>query len=98
GIRDIVSSANTTDVSTRTDGVSVCAQSSTSCKGIYWFGNAQSTRATGLISAAIAAYARIAGPGNVATTDGPLAGMTWAQIAQGITNALAANQSTRATL
>jgi hypothetical protein len=91
----IVSSANVIDVSSRTDGVNVCAGDSTSCKGVYWFGNAQSTYATGLITPAIAAYGQIAGATAVATTSGPLAGMTWMQIAQGITNTLAANQSTR---
>jgi hypothetical protein len=97
GIRYIVNSANIIDLSTRTDGLAVCAAGSTSCKGIFWFGNAQSTRTIGLISPAIATYASTAGLNTVAATSGPLAGMTWAQIAQGITNTLAASQNTRAT-
>jgi WD40 repeat protein len=92
----IVSTANVTNVTSRTDGVNICPGGTAPCKGIYWFGDGQSTRATGLITPAIAAYARIAGPAAIATSSGPLAGMTWEQIAQGITNTLAASQSTRA--
>jgi hypothetical protein len=44
---------------------------------------------------AIAEYAKAnGGHGAIATTSGPLAGMTWQQIAQGIINVYAANQST----
>ena len=52
-----------------------------------------SSYTTGLIAPAIALYAKN-NPGAVATTTGPLANMTWKDIAQGITNTWAASQST----
>jgi hypothetical protein len=90
----LVRTANTIEVSTRNDGVNICPGRAGVCKAVYWFGNARSTYTTGLIAPAIAAYGQTLGSEIVATTSGPLAGMTWAQIAQGITNALAVSQST----
>jgi uncharacterized membrane protein len=62
--------------------------------GIYWpAANNEITYTTGLIAPAIATYAE--GRANdVATTSGPLADLTWREIAQGITNLFAASQST----
>lgn len=90
----LLATANTINVSTRNDGVNICPGTA-SCRGVYWFGNAKSTYATGLVAPAIVAYGAVAGANVLATSSGPLAGMTWGQIAQGITNALAAAQSTR---
>lgn len=90
----LVNTADTIDVSTRNDGVNICPGGSASCQGVYWYGNTESTYATGLVAPAIAAYGMTVGANAVATTSGPLAGMTWGQIAQGITNAVAASQST----
>jgi hypothetical protein len=46
------------------------------------------------VAAALDTYALTKGVGNVATASGPLAGLTWTQVAQGITNAYAAGQAT----
>jgi WD40 repeat protein len=62
---------------------------------VCWYGNANPTFTTGLIAPAIAIYGARVGADVVATTSGALAGMTWGQIAQGITNALAASQNAR---
>lgn len=94
GIAYLLSVANTIDISTRSDGVNICPGRAGSCTGVYWFGNSRSTFTTGLIAPAIAAYGLRVGSDTVATHSGPLAGMTWAQIAQGITNTLAVSQST----
>jgi WD40 repeat protein len=88
----LISTAKTIDVGTRQDGGNICPGGSGSCKGVYWDGKGNSTYTTGLAAPAIAAYGATVGPDAVATTSGPLAGMTWGQIAQGITNALAASQ------
>lgn len=90
----LVSTANITEVSTRNDGVNICPGRAGSCKAVYWFGNAKSTQTTGVIASALAAYGLASGADLVASTTGPLAGMTWGQIANGITNALAFSQST----
>jgi WD40 repeat protein len=90
----LLKDAHITDVSTRDDGINVCPGGESSCKGIAWYDNADSIYTTGFIAPAIAAYAVKQGSAAVATSTGPLAGMTWAQIAQGITNAYAASQST----
>jgi WD40 repeat protein len=89
----LLGAANTFEVSTRKDGSNVCPGQTRSCNAVYWFGNARSAYATGLVAPAVAAYGLTKGPDVVATTTGPLAGMTWAQIAQGITNALAISQN-----
>lgn len=90
----LVSTANILEVSNRNDGVNICPGRAGTCRAIYWFGNARSTYTTGLVAPAIAAYGSTAGSDVVAATSGPLAGMTWGQIAQGITNAFAVSQST----
>ncbi len=89
----LLRTANTIDVSSRGDGVDICPGGTGFCRGVFWYGNAKSAYATGLVAPAIAAYGAKAGSDLVATTTGPLAGMTWVQIAQGITNAFAASQN-----
>jgi hypothetical protein len=94
-INYLLTTATKTTVATRNDGVNICPGGSGSCSGVFW--NAASnedTYTTGLIAPAIALYGATKGAGTVATTTGPLAGMTWGQIAQGITNVFAASQST----
>lgn len=90
----LLSTATTTTVSTRNDGANICPGGG-SCTGVYWYGAGETTYTTGLIAPAIAEYATRfgGGAGAVATTTGPLAGMTWGQIAQGITNTFSAGQS-----
>src|SRR5215471_7157353 len=90
----LLKEAHIADVSTRDDGVNICPGRETSCKGIAWYDNGDSIYTTGFVAPAIAAYGVKQGADAVATGTGPLAGMTWAQIAQGITNAYAASQST----
>jgi hypothetical protein len=89
----LLSTATTTPVSTRNDGVNICPAGG-SCTGVYWYGNGETTYTTGLVAPAIALYAK-GNAGVVATTTGPLAGMTWGAIAQGITNTFAAGQTAR---
>src|SRR5262249_29455187 len=90
----LLQGAHVTDVSTRADGINICPGGQGSCKSVAWYDNADSIFTTALVAPAIAAYGIKQGSGAVATGNGPLAGMTWAQIAQGITNAYAASQST----
>jgi hypothetical protein len=81
-----VSSAN------RLDGNNPCPGGGASCSAIYWYGSGETTYTTGLVAQAIGEYA--AGKQNVvATSSGPLAGLTWGQIAQGVTNTFVAGQS-----
>jgi WD40 repeat protein len=94
GTAFLVKTASTIEVSTRLDGVNICPGRAGVCNGVYWYGNANAAFTTGLVAPAIAAYGARAGVNTVATTSGPLAGLTWGQIAQGITNAFAASQST----
>jgi WD40 repeat protein len=89
----LLSTANVVDVSTRKDGVNVCRGGTGACKGAYWFGRS-STLTTGIVAPAIAAYAKQQGLNTVATTTGEFAGMTWVEVVQAITNALAASQTT----
>jgi len=91
----LVSSAHVIDVTTRNDGVNICPSGSVSCKAIYWNDSADSAYTTGSVSPAIALYGIRAGANVVATTSGPLAGLTWGEIAQGITNGLAVSQNTK---
>jgi WD40 repeat protein len=88
----VLSTANLVEVSTRADGVNICPGGNGSCKGVYWSSGAESTYTTGSVAPAIAVYGVTRGANVVATASGPLTGMTWGQIAQGITNALAASQ------
>ncbi len=96
----LLANATTNTVSTRDDGVNICPGGTGSCLGVYWYGAGESTYTTGLVASGIGFYvdpplpATGPGPGAVATTTGPLAGLTWGQIAQGITNEFAAAQCT----
>jgi hypothetical protein len=93
GINWLLSNASITTVSTRNDSTPICPNAAATCAGVYWYGSGESTYTTGLVTPALAFFAA-AMPNAVATTSGPLAGMTWTQIAQGITNMFAASQST----
>ena len=90
----LLNNATKTTVSLRNDGVNICPGGSGDCPAVYW--NAASNEdsyTTGLIMPALMTYA--AGKaGEVATDSGPLAGMTWGEIAQANTNLWAASQST----
>lgn len=88
----LLANASTITVSTRDDGVNICPGGSGSCTGVYWYGAGESTYTTGLVASGLGIYAA-GNAGAVATTSGPLAGMTWTQIAQGITNVFAASQA-----
>jgi hypothetical protein len=90
----LLSTAATATVGVRSDGFNPCGAGT--CLAVYWPAlSNEVTYTTGLIAPTIAAYA--AGHAdNVATASGPLAGLTWHQIAQGITNMFAANQTTAA--
>src|SRR5258708_15483893 len=90
----LLNEAHVADVSTRDDGINICPGGTASCKSIAWYDNADAIYPTGFVAPAIAAYGLKLGPDVVATNSGPLAGMTWAQIAQAITNAYSASQST----
>ena len=90
----LLSGATVVSVSTRNDGVNICPSGSGNCPGVYWYGNGETTYTTGLVAPVIALYGASKGATAVATTTGPLANMTWAGIAQGITNTFAAGQST----
>ncbi len=89
----LLSTASTNTVGVRADGYNPCG--SGTCQGIYWYGSGEATYTTGLVASAIGQYAAGKG-GMVATGSGPLAGLTWTQIAQGVTNEFAAGQTTAA--
>src|SRR5260370_34531846 len=90
----LLNEAHVADVSPRDDGINICPGGETSCKSVAWHDNADAIYTTGFVAPVIAAYGLKQGSSAVATSAGPLAGMTWAQIAQGITNAYTASQST----
>jgi WD40 repeat protein len=92
-IETVLSTATLTEVTTRGDGTNICPGTQLSCKGIFWQDTSGSMYTTGLAARAIATYGVVVGPGAVATLQGALSGMTWAQISQGITNMLAASQN-----
>jgi hypothetical protein len=93
GMKYLLNSATVDTVGMRNDGRSPCSGGASGCTGIYWYGSGEATYTTGLVATAIGQYA--AGhSAEVATTTGPLAGMTWTQIAQGVTNEFVAGQST----
>ncbi len=94
GIAFLLANASTVSVSLRDDNANICPSGSGTCTGVYWYGEGEATYSTGLTVGAIDTYGLSIGSGAVATTSGPLAGMTWGAIAQGITNAFAASQST----
>lgn len=87
----LLANASTNTVGVRDDGNNPCGAGT--CTGVYWAGNGEATYTTGLVASAIGQYAA-GNPGAVATTTGALAGMTWTQIAQGITNEYAGSQAT----
>lgn len=89
----LLATASTGSVSTRNDGIPICPNGAFSCTDIGWYGAGESSYTTGLVASGLATYAT--GKASViATTTGPLAGLTWGQIAQGITNLWSAYQST----
>jgi hypothetical protein len=90
----LLKDAHLADVSTRDDGINICPDGEASCKAISWYDSADAIFTTGFVAPVIAAYSFKMGSDSIATNSGPLAGMTWAQIAQAITNAYAASQST----
>lgn len=93
GIQWLLAQATTTTVGVRTDGFNPCGTGT--CTAVYWDGSGEATYTTGLIAPALATYAQ-GRASEVGTTIGPLAGMTYQQIAQGITNLFAAGQTTAA--
>lgn len=96
-VNALLQQATITTVSTRGDGLNICPGGG-SCSSVYWGGGGETTYTTGLVSPALAQYALQfgGGPNAVATTTGPLAGMTWKQIAQAVDNTWAAGQTTNA--
>ena len=91
GMNYLLGGATVNTVGVRSDGLNPCG--SGTCTGVYWYGSGEATYTTGLVATAVGQYA--AGNGSqVATNSGPLAGMTWTQIAQGVTNEFAAGQTT----
>ena len=94
GIAYLLSDASLITVSTRSDGFNICPSGTGTCMGIIWPNQGEITYTTGIVAGAIGAYGLTQGATAVATNTGPLAGLTWRQIAQGITNAFAAAQST----
>lgn len=92
----LLGAAAIADVSTRNDGAPICPNDSAPCKAVYWFGAGESSYTTGLITPALVTYVKTfnVASTSVPTTSGNLAGLTWGQIIQGITNTWAASQST----
>lgn len=90
----LLNNATKSTVSTRNDGVNICPGGSGSCDAVFWnAANNEDSYTTGLIIPGLMTYA--AGKGSqVATATGPLAGMTWKEIAQANVNLWAASQST----
>lgn len=88
----LLSTATLSNVSTRADGVNMCPGGAGTCRGVYWYGAGESTYTTGLAAQAVGLYAK-GHTGEVATNSGPLAGMTWGQIAQAVVNEWAVSQS-----
>lgn len=94
GIAYLLANATTATVSTKNGGANICPGGSGTCTGIYWnAANNEDSYTTGLIAPAIALYGADKGAGTVATTTGPLAGMTWGAIAQDINNLWGASQA-----
>ncbi|MFO1028684.1 MAG: PEP-CTERM sorting domain-containing protein [Acetobacteraceae bacterium] len=92
GMSYLLGQASTETVGVRTDGKNPCG--SGTCTGISWYGSGEATYTTGLVATAIGQYAA-SNPTAVATATGPLAGKTWRDIAQGITNEFAGSQATQ---
>jgi len=95
GVNYLLANASVSTVSTNNSSQNICPGGSGTCKAIYWnITNGEEVYVTGFVAAALDTYGVMQGVGSVATTSGPLAGLTWTQIAQGITNAYAAAQCT----
>jgi len=94
GIAYLLSTASTGTVTANSNNVNICPGGTGSCTSVYWNTCGSAVYCTGFVSAAIDIYALTQGASTVASTTGPLANMTWVQIAQGITNAYASSQST----
>ena len=86
GMNYLLGTATLSAVSTRLDGSSACPGGAASCTGAYWYGAGETTYTTGLVAQAIAQDGALKGAGSVATLTGPLAGLTWGQISQGVVN------------
>jgi uncharacterized repeat protein (TIGR02543 family) len=91
GMSYLLGRAIRTTVGVRADGRNPCGAGT--CTGVYWNGAGEGTYTTGLVAPAIALRGAST-PDEVATSAGPLSGMTWREIAQGITNMFAAGQTT----
>ena len=91
-----------TGISTNNGGVNICPGGTGVCNGIYWGGGTSvEVYSTGLVTPAIDVFGLAMGAGAVADANPvgaghPLGGLTWRQIAQGVTNAFAASQSSSA--
>jgi hypothetical protein len=90
----LLQAATKITVSTRNDGVNICPGGSAECPAVFWnAANNEDSYTTGLIMPGLMVYA--AGKADEAATEsGPLAGMTWGEIAQANINLWAASQST----
>jgi hypothetical protein len=96
GVAYLLSVASVQSVSVNDNNTNICPGGSGSCQAIYWNVCGDSTYCTGFVASALDTYALTQGVANVATASGPLAGLTWTQVAQGITNAYAAAQASAA--
>ena len=99
GVNYLVTHASTSTVHLNNSGVNICPGAAASCQAIYWNICGDATYCTGLVAPAINVFASTVGAGAIAdanpvSASHPLGGLTWLQIAQGITNAFAAGQAT----
>jgi len=97
GVAYLLANASTKSVSVNTDGVNICPGGSGTCTAIYWNISGEPTYSTGFVAQALASFELLEGAGAVADSNPmsashPLGGLTWVQVAQGITNAYAAAQ------
>ncbi|HXZ17440.1 MAG TPA: PEP-CTERM sorting domain-containing protein [Roseiarcus sp.] len=93
GMNYLLGSASTSVLPTnRGDGNNPCVGSA-GCTGVYWYGNGEATYTTGIVASAIGQVGA-ANPNAIATTSGPLAGMSYEEIGQGIINEYASGQAT----
>jgi hypothetical protein len=86
----LLNSATVTTVGARGDGMNPCGVGT--CTGIYWDGAGEATYTTGIVASAIGQLGA-SNPNAIATVTGPLAGMTYQQIGQGIINEFAYGQT-----
>jgi hypothetical protein len=94
GMNYLLGTAALSTVTTRLDGSAACPGGVASCNGVYWYGSGETTYTTGLVAQSIAQYGALKGAGSVATLSGPLGGLTWGQISQGVVNVYTAGQTT----